>query len=73
MTKYGSNTLSVYRNISDSGSVTSGSFANSIDLPTGTYPAGVAIGDLDGDGKPASLLFAVQIRYQCIKISASGL
>ena len=48
----GSNTVSVYRNISTSGSITTGSFSTNVDFTTGTYPIAVAIGDIDGDGKP---------------------
>ena len=46
------NTVSVLRNVIVSGSITSGSFAPRIDFPTENFPMGVAIGDLDGDGKP---------------------
>ncbi len=49
---YASNTVSIYRNISSSGSIGSGSFAAKVDFTTGTNPAAVAIGDIDGDGKP---------------------
>ncbi|MES2703357.1 MAG: FG-GAP-like repeat-containing protein [Bacteroidota bacterium] len=49
---YGSNTVSVYRNTSSSGSVTSASFAAQVTFVTGVEPAGIAIGDIDGDGKP---------------------
>ncbi len=52
VTNYASNTVSVYRNTSTSGSITSGSFATNIDFTTGTNPIGIAIGDIDGDGKP---------------------
>jgi len=45
------NTISVFRNTSASGSVTSGSFAAGVDFSTGTNPYGVVIGDIDGDGK----------------------
>jgi gliding motility-associated-like protein len=48
----GSNTVSVYRNTSASGSIAAGSFAAKVDFATGTSPESVAIGDLDGDGKP---------------------
>ncbi len=48
---YGSNTVSVFRNTSSSGAITSGSFAARVDFPTGLRPYGVAISDLDGDGK----------------------
>ena len=47
-----SNNVSVYRNTSSSGSIGSGSFAAPIDFATGDKPTSVAIGDLDGDGKP---------------------
>ena len=48
---YGANTISVFRNISSSGSITSGSFSSKIDFTTGTNPYYITIGDLDGDGK----------------------
>ncbi len=47
----GSNTVSVYRNTSGSGSIDVGSFATKVDFTTGSSPFSVAIGDLDGDGK----------------------
>jgi ribosomal protein L27 len=46
------NTVSVFLNTSTNGSVSSGSFATTVNLTTGTSPLSVAIGDLDGDGKP---------------------
>jgi len=46
---YDANTMSVLRNTSSSGSI---SFAAKIDFTTGIMPYGVAIGDIDGDGKP---------------------
>ena len=46
------NTVSVFRNTSTSGSITTSSFAAKVDFPTGTDPRGVRIGDLDGDGLP---------------------
>jgi hypothetical protein len=48
----GSNTISIYKNTSVSGSVSAGSFASRVDFPTGTLPDGLAVGDIDGDGKP---------------------
>ncbi len=45
----GSNTVSVLRNTSTSGTV---SFAAKIDFTTGSSPVSVSIGDIDGDGKP---------------------
>ncbi len=47
-----SNTVSVFKNISTRGSLTSGSFAAKVDFPTNTEPYYVGIKDLDGDGKP---------------------
>lgn len=46
------NVVSVYRNISTSGSLATGSFASRVDFPCGTNPHTPAIADLDGDGKP---------------------
>ncbi|MFK9307195.1 FG-GAP repeat domain-containing protein, partial [Escherichia coli] len=39
-------------NISSTGSIVAGSFAAKVDFTTGSLPYAVAIGDLDGDGKP---------------------
>lgn len=49
---YGSNTVSVFRNTSVGGRITSSSFATKVDFPTGVGPVSVSIGDVDGDGKP---------------------
>ena len=49
---FGLNTVSVYRNTASSGSMGMGSFAVKVDFITGTNPFSVAMGDLDGDGKP---------------------
>ena len=46
------NTISVLRNISTSGSITPTSFAAKVDFATGVNPFRIAIGDVDGDGKP---------------------
>ncbi|WP_298354043.1 FG-GAP-like repeat-containing protein [Runella sp.] len=45
----GSNTVSILRNTSTSGTV---SFATKVDFTTGSSPVSVSIGDIDGDGKP---------------------
>ena len=52
VTSYSPNTVSVYRNTSTSGTLDTSSFTAKVDFTTGTTPRGVAIGDLDGDGKP---------------------
>ena len=44
--------ISVLRNTSTSGSISASSFAAKVDFATGTFPTSVAIGDVDGDGKP---------------------
>ncbi|MDA0986762.1 MAG: VCBS repeat-containing protein [Bacteroidetes bacterium] len=46
-----SNAVSVFRNTSTSGSISSSSFASKVDFATGSFPYSVSIGDLDGDGK----------------------
>lgn len=48
---YTSGTFSCFRNIAASGSITTASLSKS-DFFTNTQPSGLAIGDLDGDGKP---------------------
>ena len=49
---YNSSTISVLRNISTSGSISAASFAAKVDFATWANPSTVAIGDVDGDGKP---------------------
>ncbi len=49
---YGSATISVFRNTASSGTIANSSFAAKVDFTVGTNPRSVAIGDLDGDGKP---------------------
>ncbi|MBE7169201.1 MAG: VCBS repeat-containing protein [Williamsia sp.] len=48
---YASNTLSVLRNTSIPGSISTSSFAPKVDFATGMNPFCVAMGDADGDGK----------------------
>ena len=52
VTNYNSNTVSVFRNTSTSGSITTDSFSPKVDFTTGPNPQAIAIGDIDGDGKP---------------------
>jgi len=47
-----SNTVSVLKNVGSQGTITSSSFAASVDFATGNTPASVVIGDLDNDGMP---------------------
>ena len=49
LTNSGSNTISIYRNISTSGSV---SFAPNVDFASGIAPCNISVSDLNGDGKP---------------------
>jgi uncharacterized protein YjdB len=51
VTNSASNTVSVFRNTSTSGSLSTGSFAAKVDFSTGTSPYFVKIADIDGDGK----------------------
>ena len=44
--------VSILRNISTPGNLASGAFASRVEFTTGISPAGFALGDLDGDGKP---------------------
>lgn len=44
--------LSVFRNLSTPGSLTAGSFGARVDFASGWNPNGIAIGDLNGDGRP---------------------
>ncbi|WP_394334964.1 FG-GAP repeat domain-containing protein [Niastella yeongjuensis] len=46
VTNFAANSVSIFRNISVPGSI---SFAARTDYPTGQYPSGISIGDLDGD------------------------
>ncbi|MCW3106195.1 MAG: C-terminal target protein, partial [Segetibacter sp.] len=46
------NNISIFRNISNSGTITAASFADKVDLPIDGAPGGIVMGDLDGDGKP---------------------
>jgi subtilase family serine protease len=48
--------LSVFSNVSTPGSFTNSSLAARVDFATGNNPWGVAVGDLDGDGRPDIVL-----------------
>ena len=51
VSNWSSNTVSVFRNTSTSGSINSSSFAAKVDFATATNPRYISIGDLDGDAK----------------------
>ncbi len=46
------NIVSIFQNLSSPGSLTTNSFAARVDLPVAGAPSGVAVMDLDGDGRP---------------------
>ena len=46
-----SSTITVLRNTSAPGEVNTGSFAPRIDIASGDHPGGIAVSDVDGDGK----------------------
>ncbi|HZV36079.1 MAG TPA: immunoglobulin domain-containing protein, partial [Verrucomicrobiae bacterium] len=48
----GAGTVSVLRNLGTPGSITTNSFAPAVNIPVLSEPVQLAIGDLDGDGKP---------------------
>ena len=52
MTAQGANIFSIFKNTSAPGSFTSDSLAQRADFPMNSYPDGLALGDLDGDGRP---------------------
>jgi uncharacterized protein (TIGR02145 family) len=47
-----SNTVSVFRNTGISGNISLTNFSLKVDFPVGSHPSGIAVGDIDGDGKP---------------------
>jgi hypothetical protein len=53
VTNKGSNTISIFSNTSTSGVI---SLASKVDSTTGTDPVGLAIADIDGDGKPDAVV-----------------
>ena len=56
VTNFNENTVSVFKNISSSGTISASSFANKIDFITGINPESVTISDVDRDGKPDLLI-----------------
>jgi hypothetical protein len=49
---HGADAFSVFRNVSTPGSFTTNSLAARVNFSAGANPNGVALGDLDGDGRP---------------------
>ena len=48
---FGDNTMSIFRNTAATGGIDGSSFSPQVTFATGSSPYGVAIGDIDGDGK----------------------
>jgi hypothetical protein len=46
------NSISIFQNLCSPGSITTNSFGARVDIPVGPRPVGIAVQDLDGDGKP---------------------
>ena len=63
VTNYQSNSFSVYRNISVAGSLNAGSFAAKVDFATGNFSFGIAVNDVDKDGKPDIVVINAQTPY----------
>ncbi|PIF29864.1 gliding motility-associated-like protein [Flavobacterium sp. 9] len=51
ITDSNASSISILRNISTSGNISTGSFAAKVDFPVGNTPEGICIGDFDNDGK----------------------
>jgi len=66
VSNYSGNTVSVYKNTSTAGSITTGSFSSRVDYIAGTQPSGIVIGDIDGDGKPD--LAAVNVTSNTVSV-----
>ncbi len=52
VSNFNDNTVAVLRNTSSVGTINAGSFAAGVTYGTGAGPFNIAIGDIDGDGKP---------------------
>lgn len=52
VTNYASASVSIFKNTSEVGVISSASFKARVDFATETGPQSIALGDLDGDGKP---------------------
>lgn len=50
-TNYGDNTISIFKNLTALGNLTTSSFSTKTDFVTGSGPKGISAADLDGDGK----------------------
>src|SRR5208337_2004530 len=53
---YDESIVSVYRNTCTPGNISSNSFATRVDFATGAQPQGIAVADIDGDGRPDLLV-----------------
>jgi gliding motility-associated-like protein len=66
------NTVSIFRNISNSSTITAASFADKIELPIDGAPGGMAISDLDGDGKPELVVLDVSGKVSIFRNTSSS-
>ncbi|WP_264538481.1 beta strand repeat-containing protein [Flavobacterium sp. N1736] len=66
--------ISIYRNISASGSITSASFAAKVDFAVTDTPRKMAVGDFDGDGKLdiVAVNFGTSLLVSVLRNTSSG-
>jgi len=69
VTNFAANTVSVLQN---SGAIGSSSFNNEFDYNTGNSPYGLAIGDLNGDGKPDLAVTNLSDNTVSVLLNSSG-
>ena len=68
-----SSSVSVFRNISALGSITTSSFSAKVDFPLGYAPTFIAAADIDGDGKPELCINGQSTLSIFRNISAQGI
>jgi hypothetical protein len=72
---YGDNTVSILKNLSSPGDLSTNSFAPHVDLPAPTQPYDVALGDLDGDSQPDIALasYSQTLAIYCNRVAGGEL